>query len=364
LNPVKKIPAKSSRLASLFQKVYLSQLPVCSFFDKEHSVEQQVTRYRNKLKFGSDAADAIVCDCNSPHHTKRNLRMTILAWLLLCGIWGSTWLFIKLGLQDLPPMTFAGIRFLISSLILGSIIFLRRIEFPRSRRDWQLLALIGLLGVAFNYGLLFWGEQHISSGLAAVLHASIPLSGMLIAHHYLPSERVTLPKIGGVLLGIGGLVLIFLNQIKMQSAMAALATAGILLGAIAAAYASVIAKARAQKIAPLSLAAGQMVTGFPPLLVIGIATEGNPLQFSWTPLALVSLLYLALVGSCLAFFLFYWLIKKIEVTKTMLIMLVTPLIAVTLGVVFNGEQFNWRLLAGGACIISGVAVVLLFKERA
>lgn len=225
------------------------------------------------------------------------------------------------------------------------------------------MAVVGLLGVALNYGLLFWGEQHISSGLAAVLHASIPLSGMIIAHHYLPAERVTLPKIGGVLLGIGGLVLIFFNQIQMQTSSAVLATVGILIGAIAAAYTSVLVKARGQKIAPLALAAGQMICGFPPLLVLGIATEGNPLNYSWTPLALGSLLYLAVIGSCLAFFLFYWLVRKIEVTKTMLIMLVTPLIAVTLGVIFNGEDFNWRLIAGGACIISGVAVVLLFKER-
>jgi len=291
------------------------------------------------------------------------MQTIILAWLLLCGIWGSTWLFIKLGLQDLPPMTFAGIRFLIASLVLGSIIVIRRIDFPRNRRDWQLMALIGLLGVALNYGLLFWGEQHISSGLAAVLHASIPLSGMVIAHYHLPAERVTVPKIGGVLLGISGLVLIFFNQIQMQTSLAVLATAGILIGAIAAAYTSVLVKARGQKIAPLALAAGQMVCGFPPLLAIGIATEGNPLNYSWTPLALGSLLYLAVIGSCLAFFLFYWLVKKIEVTKTMLIMLVTPLIAVTLGVVFNGEEFNWRLVAGGACIISGIGVVLLFKER-
>lgn len=289
--------------------------------------------------------------------------MIILAWLLLCGIWGSTWLFIKLGLQDLPPMTFAGIRFLIASLILGSIILIRRIEFPKTRRDWQLMAAIGLLGVSLNYGLLFWGEQHISSGLAAVLHASIPLSGMIIAHYHLPAERVTLPKIGGVLLGISGLVLIFFNQIKMQSSIAVLATAGILLGAIAAAYTSVLAKAHGQKIEPLALSAGQMIFGFPPLLFTGIAIEGNPFHFSWTPLAIVSLLYLAVIGSCLAFFLFYWLVRKIAVTKTMLIMLVTPLIAVALGVMVNREEFNWRLLAGGACIISGVAAVLLIKEK-
>jgi drug/metabolite transporter (DMT)-like permease len=109
-----------------------------------------------------------------------------LVWLVLCGIWGSTWLFIKIGLVDLPPLTFAGIRFVIAFTTLSLIIGLRRIKLPRAPRDWLLLAVSGVLGFTLNYGLIFWGEQYISSGLAALLQSTLPAFGLIIAHYYLP----------------------------------------------------------------------------------------------------------------------------------------------------------------------------------
>ena len=121
-----------------------------------------------------------------------------LVWLSLCCIWGSTWLFIKIGLVDLPPLTFAGIRFVIACIILALFIGLRRVPLPRARRDWLLLAVTGVLSFSLNYGLVFWGEQYISSGLAALLQSTLPAFGLIIAHYYLPGERMTLAKIAGV----------------------------------------------------------------------------------------------------------------------------------------------------------------------
>src|SRR6266545_6142621 len=123
-----------------------------------------------------------------------------LVWLLLCLIWGSTWLFIKLGLSDLPPFAFAGIRFVIASAILFAIIAARRLSLPRNRSDWMLLAITGVLSFSLNYGLLFWGEQYISSGLAALLQATIPAFGLVTAHFYLPAERITGAKVAGIIL--------------------------------------------------------------------------------------------------------------------------------------------------------------------
>src|SRR5438128_3691120 len=105
-----------------------------------------------------------------------------LVWLVLCCIWGSTWLFIKLGLADLPPLTFAAIRFVISSIILCSLIAIRGVPLPRTRRDLLLLAVTGVLSFSLNYGLVFWGEQYISSGLAALLQSTLPAFGLIIAH--------------------------------------------------------------------------------------------------------------------------------------------------------------------------------------
>lgn len=284
-------------------------------------------------------------------------------WLLLCVIWGSTWLFIKIGLNDLPPVSFAGIRFVIASLILLSIVFMRGRPLPRDARDWILMAATGVLGFGFNYGLLFWGEQYIPSGLAALLQTTIPAFGLLIAHFHLPSERLTLAKVLGVALGVFGVGVIFSNQLSVEGPRALWGSAAIVAGAFAAAYSNVLVKARGGHIDPAMLAAGQMSFGLVPLLIVGILAEGNPLNFRWTPLALVSLFYLVLVGSVVAFLLYYWLVRNMEVTKTMMISLVTPLVAVVLGMLVLDEKLSWRTVLGGACIMSGIGLIVLRRIR-
>jgi drug/metabolite transporter (DMT)-like permease len=286
-----------------------------------------------------------------------------IVWLILCGIWGSTWLFIKLGLVDLPPFTFAGIRFLLASLILGLLIFARGVRWPRSRTDWILIAVSGALQFALNYGLVFWGEQYISSGLAAVLQSTFPVFGFLIAHVYLPYERMTVTKLIGVLLGFCGVVVIFSDQLSIAGRMALLGSVGLVASAFFGSYSNVLVKAYGQKIDPQVLAAGQMICGFPPLLILGLATEGNPLRFHWTPMAIVSLAYLVIVGSVVAFALYYWLVRHMDVTNTMLIALVTPVVAVILGMIVLHEKLNWRLFAGGACIMSGIGLIILRKQN-
>lgn len=286
-----------------------------------------------------------------------------LVWLLLCLIWGSTWLFIKLGLNDLPPFTFAGIRFVIASAILFAIIAARRRSLPRNRSDWMLLAITGVLSFSLNYGLLFWGEQYISSGLAALLQATIPAFGLVIAHFYLPGEQMTSAKIFGVVMGVAGVGVIFSNQLRVAGPRALAGCAALVVGSACAAYANVLVKARGAKLDPAILAGGQMLFGLIPLLLIGIPLEGNPFYFHWTRMAFVSLFYLAIVGSVVAFLLYYWLVQHMDVTKTMLIALVTPVIAVTLGVMILREDLNWRTFVGGAMIISGIGLIVLRKGR-
>jgi drug/metabolite transporter (DMT)-like permease len=288
-----------------------------------------------------------------------------IVWLLLCVIWGSTWLFIKIGLEDLPPVSFAGIRFVIASLILLSIALWRSRGLPRSMRDWGLMALTGVLSFGLNYGLLFWGEQYVSSGLAAVLQTTIPAFGLVIAHLHLPAERMTVESVCGVALGVLGVAIIFSNQLTIEGTLALWGSAAIVVGAFGAAYSNVLVKARGGHLDPAMLAAGQMSFGLVPLLLIGRFTEGSPLRFHWTTMAVVSLLYLVLVGSVIAFLLYYWLVRHMDVTKTMLISLVTPLVAVTLGMIVLDERLSWRTVLGAACIMSGIGLIVLrrIKER-
>jgi len=280
-----------------------------------------------------------------------------LVWLLLCVIWGSTWLFIKLGLENLPPITFAGIRFVIASIILFVLIRVRGIALPAARRDWGLLALTGVLSFSLNYGLVFWGEQYISSGLAAVLQSTLPAFGLVIAHFHLPGERMTWSKIFGVVLGFCGVAVIFSHQLAIAGGKALAGCVALVLSALFAAYSNVLVKAHGRKLEPAILSGGQMFFGLIPLLLIGIPLEGNPFHFHWTPVALVALLYLAVVGSVIAFMLYYWLVQTMDVTKTMLISLVTPVVAVVLGMLVLGEDLSWRTVAGGIMIMVGVRFV-------
>lgn len=280
-----------------------------------------------------------------------------LVWLILCVIWGSTWLFIKLGLENLPPITFAGIRFVIGCAILFLLIRVRRIALPVNRRDWGLLALTGVLSFSLNYGLVFWGEQYISSGLAALLQATLPAFGLVIAHFHLPGERMTWSKIAGVVLGFSGVAVVFSNQLAIAGGKALAGCVALVLSAFFAAYSNVLVKAYGRKLEPAILAAGQMFFGLIPLLLIGIPLEGNPFRFHWTPMAVVALLYLAVVGSVIAFLLYYWLVHNMNVTNTMLIAMVTPVVAVVLGMVVLGEDLSWRTVAGGIMIMVGVRFV-------
>ncbi len=286
-----------------------------------------------------------------------------LVWFLLCGIWGSTWLFIKLGLADLPPITFAGIRFLIAATILFCLIALRRLSLPRNRGDWILLAFTGVLAFSLNYGLLFWGEQYISSGLASLLQATIPAFGLVIAHFYLPEEQMTATKIGGVLLGVAGVGVIFSSQLAAAGTKALAGSVALVLSSICVAYSNVLVKARGNNLDPGVIAAGQMLFGLIPLLLVGIPLEGNPFNFHWTSMAVVALFYLAIVGSVVAFLLYYWLMHNMDVTKTMLIALVTPVFAVTLGMLVLDEELTWRTLAGGLMIMSGISLIVLRRKK-
>jgi drug/metabolite transporter (DMT)-like permease len=294
----------------------------------------------------------------------RRAKAPVAVWLLLSLIWSSTWLFIKLGLEDLPPITFAGIRFVVASLVLGAFVIVARRPLPRARREWGLIALTGFLSFSVNYGLLFWGEKYISSGLAALLQTSIPVFGLVIGHLHLPAERMTPRKVAGVLLGIAGVAFILSYQKEANGASALWGGGAIVIGAFCVAYANVLIKSRGARIDPAALALGQMICGLVPLLVFGAAFEGNPLKLHWTPLAVVCLLYLALVGSALAFLLFYWLVRNMDVTKTMLIPLVTPVVAITLGAVFLHETLTWRVAAGGATVMCGIALIVWRKAGA
>ncbi len=279
------------------------------------------------------------------------------AFVALCVIWSSTWLAIKWGLEDLPPISFAALRFLIAIIALLAVSIGRVPLWPRNRADWVLLGFTGVLMFAVNYGLLFWGELHVSSGLAAVLQAIIPVAGMAFAHWLLPSEPMRGQRVVGALLAVAGVALICGRLLDHGGIVTFWAGLAIVFGGAGAAFSNVLLKRRALKLAPAMIAAWQMIFGTVPLLSLGLIHDGNPLRFHWSALAIICLLYLAIVGSALAFLLLYWLLPRMPVNNLQTISLITPPGAVAIGWLLGGETFTIWSLLGGALVLAGVWMI-------
>jgi drug/metabolite transporter (DMT)-like permease len=280
-----------------------------------------------------------------------------LAWLTLCVVWSSTWLAIKIGLRDLPPISFVAIRFLIAIIVLVAVSIGRTRLLPRRRSDYTVLAITGILMFAVNYTLLFWAELHVSSGLAAVLQATIPIFGMMFAHWMLPDEPLRLPKLAGAIIALGGVTVICARLFGFNGPPAFWGGVAVVFGAASAAFANVLVKARSMQLSPAMLAAWQMIFGIAPLLVLGLVVDGNPRRFHWTATSVFCLLYLAVIGSALTFLLLYWLLPRLTVAQLQSISLITPPGAVMLGWLLGGETFPLSSLLGAALVLAGVWMI-------
>lgn len=289
--------------------------------------------------------------------------MKIFVWLILCLIWGSTWIFIKIGLQDLPPITFAMARFTLAAALLAPVLHLWKLPLPRSAGEWRLIALTGFLQFSVNYSMVFWAEQYITSGLAAVLQAMITVFGLMLAWIFLPAERITKLKVFAVILGIIGVAVIFLDQLRIENALAFAGCVAIVVGAYAAAQASILIKAKGSSLHPASLVFAQMLCGLPAIVIYAFVAEGNPISMPWTWRAVLCVFYLTIAGTIAAFWLYYWLLSKIESTKAMMISLVTPLIAVIIGNVILGETLPPQTVAGGILILISIGLIVVRTGR-
>jgi len=279
------------------------------------------------------------------------------AWVTLCIVWSSTWLAIKIGLRDLPPISFVAIRFLIAIIVLIAVSIGPTRLLPLRRSEYVVLAITGILMFAVNYTLLFWAELHVSSGLAAVLQATIPIFGMFFAHSMLPDEPLRLHRLTGAIIALGGVTVICGRLLGFNGPLAFWGGVAVVVGAASAAYANVLVKARSIQLAPAMLAAWQMIFGITPLLILGLAIDGNPARFHWTTTAIFCLFYLAIIGSALTFLLLYWLLPRLTVAQLQSISLITPPGAVMLGWLMGGETFPLSSLLGAGLVLTGVWMI-------
>ena len=283
------------------------------------------------------------------------------AWAVLAIIWGTTWMAIGVGLETIPPITFAGARFVIGALGLGSVILARRIPLPRNAPDWKLIVSTGLQIFFVGYALQFWGMQYIPSGLSAVIFAIVPLMTMFIAHFRLGDERLTTQKLVGSVVAIIGVTIISREQLRADSSMAGWGILAFVTASAIYANVQVTLKTVAKKVDPNVMATFQMLFGGLMLLALGTGYERGFSGLPWPFEAWMSVFYLAAIGSALAFFLFYWLLQRMEVTKLMSVLLVDPVIAVVLGWIVLQETLDVGELIGSGLTLVGLGVVLVAK---
>lgn len=288
---------------------------------------------------------------SSPLHGR-----TLVAYLLLCAIWGSTWLSIKVGLEYLPPLRFAAFRMALACLVLAPFAFRRRDRRPTAR-EAGFMALAGFLQIGVFYALIFIAQQWIESGLAALLFATFPICAGVFAHFLLPNEPLKPRTIAAAALGLSGVALIEGAALwrALQADFGVLLRGGglVFVGAIVAAFASVMVKKHLGRVDPIVNVAAETFVGAAFLLPVAMLLEhGAPAR--WTPQSLGALVYLAVFGTAVTFGGLFWLIKRVPISVVSTIPLIDTLIAVLLGAAFLGERLPARTLAGGALILVGV----------
>ena len=278
------------------------------------------------------------------------------AFAMLCVIWGSTWLAIKIGLEGAPAFLAASLRFVLASLTLLGLAALAGSRLPRTRADWSLVAFVGVVLFTADYGLIYWGENNgVESGLSAILFATMPLQTALAAHALIPKERLGVRKIGGIALGFAGILIIFRGQLATAGPEKLFPMLAIVLSAACAAVSTVAMKRWGATIDPFSFNGFAMGIG-----AVGLATASLAVGEAWAvpswPEGVLAILYLALAGSVVTFAAYLWLLRTVEATYMSFIALVTPIVAVLLGVSVGSESFDPLVLAGGAVTLVGIYI--------
>lgn len=277
-----------------------------------------------------------------------------LLYTLMCVIWGTTWLAIKIGLHALGPLTGVGLRFLIAGVLLFGVAAVRgELRAPRNL-PWKLIAVFAVFTFACDYTLLYAAETHVDSGLTSVLFGTLPFFTFGFAR-LLAGERVTARIATGSVAAFCGVAIVSLGGGVHGSPLYALAAIG---AAIAASFATAYAK-RVPAVSPLATLPPAMTIAGSGMLIAGLLFERTNWQHAFTGSSLGALLYLAIAGSGIAFCCMLWLLERLPAGVIGMSSLTFPVIAITAGVLYGGEHFTAGDLAGSALVLCGMAIALV-----
>ncbi|MBP2158725.1 MULTISPECIES: DMT family transporter [Asticcacaulis] len=293
------------------------------------------------------------------------------AFAILCFIWGTTWLATKVALETMPPLFMAGTRFVVAGLIMTAVSWPRNGDLPFRRADAGRLLVATLFMIVLCYGPLFWAMQFIESGLAAVIDMSLTPVALLVCAVAMRQEEATPRKIFALILGVAGVVIMFLPDLSRLTAAGSggMRIIGGLVTASAAftyAFGSVIAKPLL-KIYSTTLLSG-LTTLIGGAILLGVSLGFEPgavaaLDLTWGFRAWMGWLYLMLFGSLIAFALYMQLLRDLGASKSGNFAFVSPAIAVIAGAVVLGERIEWLSWIGMAVMLTAAFISLHGAEK-
>jgi drug/metabolite transporter (DMT)-like permease len=289
---------------------------------------------------------------------------TLLAFAIIYFVWGSTYLAIRVGVLEVPPFLLAAIRFLVAGLVLYGWTIARGERQPTARQ-WASISLLALLIFAIDYGLVFWAEQRVPSGVTAIMMATISAFMALAEIIFLRTQKLTLRLSVALLIGLGGVAVLVSRSLDLGDApIDKVGAAALLVGAIAWAIASVFARTQPLPDSKVLSSGAQMLAGGVFLIIISAASgefrDFHPGAVSVS--AWFSLLYLIVAGSIVAFTAYVWLLHHESPTRVGTYAYVNPVVAVLVGYFLGGETLGPRTILGSLFVL--ISVVMITTTRA
>jgi len=293
----------------------------------------------------------------SPTH--RTTWKTLLAFAIIYFVWGSTYLAIRVGVREVPPFLLAGIRFLVAGAVLYGWMILRGDRQP-SGREWASASLLAIMFFVLDYGLLFWAEQRVPSGIAAVMMATIPVFMALAEIILLRTQKLTFRLTLALLIGMGGVAVLMSHSLNLGGEQIdTVGAVALIVASMSWGVSSVLSRLLPLPSSKVMSAGSQMLAGGV-LLALTAAALGEFRNFHpWTVSreAWLSLLYLIVAGSIIAFTAYLWLIHHVSPTKVGTYAYVNPVVAVMVGYFLGGEALGLRTILGAAFVLISVLVI-------
>jgi len=284
-------------------------------------------------------------------------KFTLRQWavyILLCSIWGSTWLAIRVVVRDLPPLGSAALRFALAAVILAIFALATRLRWPRAGAEWKPIIMLSVSMMAVPYGLLFWAEQHITGGMAAVFNSVIPILVTLF-NPLMGGPSPQRRSLFAMLIAMGAVGYLFQAQLS-ASPKALMGGFAVLVCAACSAFSAIYSRQH-HSLHPAVTTCLQLAVGAVLLFLVAFFTESHA-EWHWTPRAYIAITYLAIFGSAVAFAAYYWLLRHVEASQASTIALIVPLVAIYLDAVILQERVPLEMLVASVIVLISVGVVL------